>query len=65
MASATMPSGNVSVARDLEHRIIQAPRPNPSLQATADHNLKLVEAPVYKPERGQVLLQIKATGICG
>ncbi|KAK1149075.1 hypothetical protein N8T08_007753 [Aspergillus melleus] len=39
--------------------------PNPSLQVTADHNIKLVEAPVYAPQRDQVLLQIKATGICG
>ena len=39
--------------------------PNPSLQVTADHNIKLVETPVYAPQRDQVLLQIKATGICG
>lgn len=45
--------------------IIQAPLPNPSLQVTADHNLKQVEAPVYAPQKGEVLLHIKATGICG
>ncbi|CRG83383.1 hypothetical protein PISL3812_00734 [Talaromyces islandicus] len=41
------------------------PLPNPSLQITADHNVKQVEAPVYQPGRGEVLLHIKATGICG
>lgn len=44
---------------------LQAPLPNPSLQVTADHNLKAVEAPVYAPRAGEVLLHIKATGICG
>lgn len=44
---------------------ITAPLPNPSLQVTADHNLKQVEAPVYAPGHGDVLLHIKATGVCG
>lgn len=43
----------------------QADMPNPSLQATADHQLKQIKAPVLAPQRGEVLLQIKATGICG
>ncbi|GAD96309.1 alcohol dehydrogenase, putative [Paecilomyces variotii No. 5] len=38
---------------------------NPSLQVTPDHQLKLVEAPVYQPGPGEVLLHIKATGVCG
>ncbi|OIW31513.1 GroES-like protein [Coniochaeta ligniaria NRRL 30616] len=38
---------------------------NPSLQVTADHRLKQVEAPVYAPRAGEVLLHIKATGVCG
>lgn len=46
-------------------QIIQTPLPNPSLQVTADHNLKRVDAPVYAPQAGEVLLHIKATGICG
>ena len=46
-------------------QVIQAPLPNPSLSATADHNLKTREAPVYAPGPGEVLLHIKATGICG
>jgi hypothetical protein len=54
---------------DDKHSIIIPPEtlplPNPSLQITADHNLKQVEAPVYQPGRGEVLLHIKATGICG
>ncbi|KAL3478174.1 chaperonin 10-like protein [Aspergillus californicus] len=39
--------------------------PNPSLQITADHRIKLVEAPIHAPGKNEVLLQIKATGICG
>lgn len=45
--------------------IVHTPLPNPSLQVTADHRLKQVDAPVYAPKRGEVLLQVKATGICG
>ena len=48
-----------------EVEILQTPLPNPSLQVTADHSLKQVEAPVYAPQKGEVLLHIKATGICG
>lgn len=39
--------------------------PNPSLQVTADHQLKQVEAPVPSPGPGEVLIHVKATGICG
>lgn len=45
--------------------MLKAPLPNPSLQVTADHRLKTVDAPVYAPRAGEVLLHIKATGICG
>lgn len=45
--------------------IIQAPLPNPSLQVTADHKLKTVDAPVYAPRPGEALLHVKTTGICG
>ncbi|KAF7545600.1 hypothetical protein G7Z17_g9050 [Cylindrodendrum hubeiense] len=47
------------------HEILTAPLPNPSLQVTADHNLKTVDAPVYAPKAGEVLVHVKATGICG
>lgn len=47
------------------HKLIKTPLPNPSLQVTADHNLKQEEAPVYAPATGEVLLHIKATGVCG
>ncbi|KAH6899811.1 chaperonin 10-like protein [Thelonectria olida] len=47
------------------HETIQAPLPNPSLVVTADHNLKAVDAPVYAPKAGEVLVHVKATGICG
>lgn len=45
--------------------LLSTPLPNPSLQVTADHQLKQVEAPVYAPGHGEVLLHIKATGVCG
>jgi hypothetical protein len=38
---------------------------NPSLQVTAHHRIKMVDAPVRKPGRGEVLLHVRATGICG
>jgi len=38
---------------------------NPSLQVTADHTIKMVEAPIQEPERGDVLIHVKTTGICG
>lgn len=41
------------------------PLPNPCLQATADHQLKQVECPVRNPGPGEVLLHVKATGVCG
>lgn len=47
------------------HTTIKTPLPNPSLQVTADHKLKQEEAPVYAPAKGEVLLHIKATGVCG
>jgi L-iditol 2-dehydrogenase len=48
-----------------QSELLQAPLPNPSLVVTADHNLKRVDAPVYAPKAGEVLLHVKATGICG
>ncbi|KAH0384468.1 sorbitol dehydrogenase, partial [Aureobasidium melanogenum] len=38
---------------------------NPSLQVTADHQIKMAEAPIEQPGHGEVLLHIKCTGICG
>jgi L-iditol 2-dehydrogenase len=56
----------VAVAtKPLDKTVIKASHSNPSLQVTADHQLKSVEAPVYAPGRGEVLVHIKATGICG
>lgn len=48
-----------------DHGTLATTLPNPSLQVTADHKLKFVEAPVFKPGRGEVLLHVKATGVCG
>lgn len=49
----------------LDRAVLKPSHPNPSLQVTADHNLKSVEAPVYAPGNDEVLLHVKATGICG
>ncbi|KAI8948709.1 GroES-like protein [Xylaria longipes] len=38
---------------------------NPSLQVTEDHRIKLVDAPIEEPRAGEVILQVKCTGICG
>ncbi|CEJ55699.1 Putative Sorbitol dehydrogenase [Penicillium brasilianum] len=54
-----------SVTKSRDRLIIKTSHPNPSLQVTADHQLKSVEAPVYAPREGEVLVHIKATGICG
>lgn len=63
----TVPASKLSLqaAEKSSQTVIKAPRPNPSLQVTADHRLKAVEAPVYAPGAGEVLLHVKATGICG
>ena len=63
--SHTKTSQTSNGATESQRSILKAPMPNPSLQVTADHNLKQVEAPVYAPQKGEVLLHIKATGICG
>jgi L-iditol 2-dehydrogenase len=44
---------------------LKASSPNISLQVTADHQIKMEEAPVHEPGPGEVLLHVKATGICG
>lgn len=38
---------------------------NPSLIVTSEHQLILEDAPVFQPGPGEVLLHIRATGICG
>ena len=48
-----------------QHSVIAAPFANPSIQVTADHKLKQVEAPIHAPKVGECLVHIKATGICG
>ncbi|CAL5875285.1 uncharacterized protein PFLUO_LOCUS9590 [Penicillium psychrofluorescens] len=56
---------DVSKSRVAGRTVIPTTFPNPSLQVTADHQLKFVEAPVYAARRGEALVHIKATGICG
>jgi L-iditol 2-dehydrogenase len=46
-------------------KVLRASHGNPSLVATADHKIKVVEAPIEEPGPGDVLLHVKATGICG
>lgn len=38
---------------------------NPSLKVTADHRIKMEEAPIREPGPGEVLIHIQATGVCG
>jgi L-iditol 2-dehydrogenase len=38
---------------------------NPSLVVTADHTIRMQDAPVHEPGAGEVLLHVRATGICG
>lgn len=45
--------------------IVQGSQSNPSLQVTADHTIKIAEAPIEEPGAGEVLLHIRTTGICG
>ncbi|KAK9783559.1 hypothetical protein SCAR479_00118 [Seiridium cardinale] len=66
----TVPKTSPEVVNGANHtngglRHVQTSHPNPSLQVTADHQVKMVEAPVEEPGPGDVLLHIKTTGICG
>lgn len=54
-----------ALKRQLAQPTLQAPLANPSLIVTADHQLKTADAPVYAPQAGEVLVHVKATGICG
>jgi L-iditol 2-dehydrogenase len=56
---------NVTTKAMTESQSPPSERRNPSLQVTADHRVKMVEAPIEEPTPGTVLLHIKATGICG
>lgn len=38
---------------------------NPSLYVTPDHNIRLEESPIPSPSPTQVLIHVRATGICG
>jgi L-iditol 2-dehydrogenase len=38
---------------------------NPSLVVTADHRIKLEDAPIHEPGPDDVLLHVRTTGICG
>ena len=58
-------TSTITAVSTREDGTLQAPLPNPSLQVTADHTIKQVDAPVYDPKEGEVLLHVKATGVCG
>jgi L-iditol 2-dehydrogenase len=58
-------SKSVNGTNGVARQSMSTPLPNPSLMVTADHNLKVEEAPVYAPGKGEVLLHIRATGVCG
>ncbi len=44
---------------------VKADPQNPCLVVTADHRIKMEEATIPEPGVGEVLLHIRATGICG
>jgi L-iditol 2-dehydrogenase len=39
--------------------------PNPSLRVTPEHTISISPAPVNSPQAGEVLIHVRATGICG
>jgi hypothetical protein len=41
------------------------PRKNPCLVVTADHTIRMDEAPIAEPGEGEVLIHVRTTGICG
>lgn len=57
MSSATSASSDPSTAKEL--------MPNPSLVVTTDHQIKLESAPINEPGPSDVLLHVRASGICG
>lgn len=59
ISDTTYLSSGQSAVQDLIHAS------NPSLQVTADHSIKLVQAPVRLPSNDEVLIHVKCTGICG
>lgn len=70
MAPAAVTNGasdkvNGQIFTKPHRKIFQTTIPNPSLQVTADHKLKQVDAPVYQPGPKEVLIHIKTVGICG
>jgi L-iditol 2-dehydrogenase len=76
MATATVGAGNADIynpRKTLDHpefRILQKgeqPKPGANIAAfyNPQHEIHLVEKPRPKPGPGQVLLHVRATGICG
>ncbi|TQN66936.1 L-arabinitol 4-dehydrogenase [Colletotrichum shisoi] len=63
--SAQVAAAAAAAAAAADQETLDAPLPNPSLVVTADHQLKAEEAPVLAPKRGEALVHVKATGVCG
>lgn len=55
----------ITTIKPTDENEVEPLQSNPSLQVTADHQLKQVEAPIMIPGKGEALVHIKATGICG
>lgn len=64
MEPPTMPTAHKTMSANGNERQ-RMMTSNPSLQVTADHKVKMVEAPIEEPGLGEVLVHIKSTGICG
>ncbi|CAK7207478.1 hypothetical protein SEUCBS139899_010288 [Sporothrix eucalyptigena] len=58
-------NGLASHNGNTKQRLLKTSHPNPSLQVTADHRIKMQDAPVREPGPGEALIHIKTTGICG
>ncbi|KAK9312416.1 chaperonin 10-like protein [Lipomyces starkeyi] len=65
-ALSVNPSTSISEDRDQSNGASITPRlPNPALKVTADHKIRMEDSAILRPGKGEVLIHVKATGICG
>ncbi|KAF2002079.1 hypothetical protein P154DRAFT_151065 [Amniculicola lignicola CBS 123094] len=62
--STSTPSSSYDSA-NLHETALTASHPNPSVEVTADHQLRQVEAPIHVSGVGEALIHSKCTGGCG
>lgn len=61
----TAPDPRPPTARAVASAFSGSNMKNPSLAVTADGHIKLQDAPVSEPGPDEVLLHVRATGVCG